>query len=121
MYPGVSDVPRPDYYRYLPSYFDDDPDKYAWAVDGWRYNSNVQHINWDRLYDVNRNSTFDEGIDYNPAIDISNASRSKYILEERRTDQNDINVTGQVTKTFGSIFPLEQDRILQDSQGPARR
>ena len=96
--------PRPDYYRYLPSYFDDDPDKYAWAVDGWRYNSNVQHINWDRLYDVNRNSTFDEGIDYNPAIDISNASRSKYILEERRTDQNDINVTGQVTKTFGSIL-----------------
>ena len=53
---------------------------------------------------MNRNSTFDEGIDYNPAIDVTNASRSKYILEERRTDQNDINVTGQVTKTFGSIL-----------------
>ena len=113
--------PRPDYYRYLPSYFDgtyydpslqdwtvnpryDDPFQQAWAEEGWKYNSNVQHINWDRLYDVNRNSTFDEGIDYNPSIDIANATRSKYILEERRTDQNDINVTGQVTKNFGSIL-----------------
>ena len=96
--------PRPDYYRYLPSYFEDDPSKYAWAVDGWTYDSNVQHINWDRLYDVNRNSYFDEGIDYNPSIDAANTTRSKYILEERRTDQNDININAQVTKSFGSIL-----------------
>ena len=88
----------------LPSYFEDDPSKYAWAVDGWTYDSNVQHINWDRLYDVNRNSYFDEGIDYNPSIDAANTTRSKYILEERRTDQNDININAQVTKSFGSIL-----------------
>ncbi|HIZ87963.1 MAG TPA: TonB-dependent receptor [Candidatus Coprenecus pullistercoris] len=112
--------PRPDYYKYLPSNFEGsyydpvgqmwshnsyyDPAKQAWAEDGWRYNSNVAHINWDRLYDVNRNSYFDEGIDYNPSIDVANAHRSKYILEERRTDQNDVNVNAQVTKNFGSIL-----------------
>ena len=53
---------------------------------------------------MNRNSTFDEGIDYNPSIDVANARRSKYILEERRTDQNDVNVNAQVTKNFGSIL-----------------
>lgn len=96
--------PRPDYYRYLPSYFDDDPNKYNWALEGWMTDDAVRHINWDRLYEVNRNSYFDEGVDYNPDIDAANTTRSKYILEERRTDQNDINANLQVIKQFGSFL-----------------
>ena len=80
--------PRPDYYRNLPSYFyNEDPDydrknytKYEWAYDMWTDRSgeftNYQHLNWDKLYNVNYSSA--EG-------------RSKYIIEERRVDQNDIN------------------------------
>jgi len=76
--------PRPDYYRNLPSYFwMDDPDygrqnsekaawaKYAWTEDIPQYT----HLNWDRLYNVN----------------YANEGRSKYVIEERRVDQNDIN------------------------------
>ena len=76
--------PRPDYYRNLPSYFwMDDPDygrqnsekaawaKYAWTEDIPQYT----HLNWDRLYNVN----------------YVNEGRSKYVIEERRVDQNDIN------------------------------
>ena len=81
--------PRPDYYRNLPSYFYmDDSDynrsnegKYNWATESWtNHNSdyyNYQHLNWDRLYNVNYNSA---------------DGRSKYAQEERHVDQNDLNL-----------------------------
>ncbi len=80
--------PRPDYYRNLPSYAyieDDDynrvnEDKANWLTYAWTNRSeafrNYQHLNWDRLYNVNYNNP--EG-------------RSKYALEERHVDQNDLN------------------------------
>ncbi len=81
--------PRPDYYRNLPSYFymdDDDYNrvnegKYNWAKESWTNHSkdyaNYQHLDWDRLYNVNYNS---EG------------GRSKYVQEERHVDQRDLNL-----------------------------
>ncbi len=80
--------PRPDYYRNLPSYFYmDNTDynrqnyaKYAWAKDAWESDlSSTTHLNWDRLYAVNSLN----------ATDADN--RSKYVIEERRVDQNDLN------------------------------
>lgn len=80
--------PRPDYYRNLPSYFFmDNTDynrlnysKYMWAKEQWEQDiPSITHINWDRLYAVNAmNSTAD-------------GNRSKYVIEERRTDQQDLN------------------------------
>ena len=79
--------PRPDYYRNLPSYYymeDEDynrvnQDKYDWTYYAWTHRgpeyNNYQHLNWDRLYNVNYNNP--EG-------------RSKYALEERHVDQNDL-------------------------------
>ena len=81
--------PRPDYYRNLPSYFlMDNQDynrinvqKYMWAKDSWEQNvKTITQVNWDRLYDVNRHNSTAEGL------------RSKYIQEERRVDQKDLNV-----------------------------
>ena len=84
--------PRPDYYRNLPSYsyFEDEDynrsndEKAAWAAEMWnptyaKSYANYQHLNWDRLYNVNYN---------NPD------GRSKYALEERHVDQNDLNFAG---------------------------
>lgn len=85
--------PRPDYYRNLPSYFynenpnygRDNYDKFAWTQEMWNPSfsdyANYQHINWDRLYNVNYNSA---------------DGRSKYIIEERRVDQNDVNISADV-------------------------
>jgi len=78
--------PRPDYYRNLPSYFyDENPDlnrnnymKKAWAEEVWSNASaypNLTHIDWDRIYNMNR---------------LQNG-RSKYVQQERRTDQRDFN------------------------------
>ena len=95
--------PRPDYYRNLPSYFymdDEDYDrqnytKYAWAKEMWTDRSgeydNYQHLNWDRLYNVNYNSA---------------GGRSKYALEERRVDQNDVNIAANVKWRASDWFTL---------------
>ena len=96
--------PRPDYYRNLPSYYYmEDPDygrgnyeKYSWAQYAWQENiPEYAHLNWDRLYNVNWNSYDSEGL-----------RRSKYIIEERRVDQNDINLGANVKWDAAKWFTL---------------
>ena len=96
--------PRPDYYRNLPSYFYmDDPDydrrneeKAAWAYDAWTQNyPEYTHLNWDRLYNVNYNN-----------FDADGLRRSKYVIEERRVDQNDVNVGANVKWNATKWFTL---------------
>ncbi|MBR4660317.1 MAG: carboxypeptidase regulatory-like domain-containing protein [Bacteroidales bacterium] len=95
--------PRPDYYRNLPSYAymeDDDygrlnREKYDWAYEMWSqhgapYNK-YQHIDWDHLYEVNR---------------ISPGGRSKYTVEERHVDHNDINIAAHFYKRFSNRYML---------------
>ena len=95
--------PRPDYYRNLPSYFFmDNTDynrlnysKYMWAKEQWEQNiPSITHINWDRLYAVNAmNSTAD-------------GNRSKYVIEERRTDQQDLNFAANAKWSPVNCFTL---------------
>lgn len=102
--------PRPDYYRNLPSYsYIEDEDynrrndeKAAWAAEMWNpaisAYSNYQHINWDRLYNVNMNTT---------------DGRSKYAVEERHKDQNDLNFAGSVKWTPSEKFKLNAGYALR--------
>lgn len=95
--------PRPDYYRNLPSYFFmDNTDynrlnysKYMWAREQWEQDiPSITHINWDRLYAVNAmNSTAD-------------GNRSKYVIEERRTDQQDLNFAANAKWSPVNYFTL---------------
>ena len=95
--------PRPDYYRNLPSYFFmDNTDynrlnysKYMWAKEQWEQDiPSITHINWDRLYAVNAmNSTADD-------------NRSKYVIEERRTDQQDLNFAANAKWSPVNCFTL---------------
>lgn len=95
--------PRPDYYRYLPSYYRSDdesknnPYLAAYVTEGWKSNWDVRQINWDRLYDVNYNSVLNPDREYwgNPEI-AEGTTRSKYVLEERHTDQKDFNAKVQL-------------------------
>ena len=96
--------PRPDYYRNLPSYYwMDDPDynrlngeKAAWAYDAWTQDiPEYTHLNWDRLYNVNYNN-----------LDADGARRSKYVIEERRVDQNDLNFGANVKWMASKAFTL---------------
>lgn len=81
--------PRPDYYRYLPSYIDNEQ---ASAVEALlRTNEEARQIDWHSLYNANRASTETiknvDGIDGNDVTGL----RARYIVEERRYDSERLN------------------------------
>ncbi|MFI3293820.1 MAG: TonB-dependent receptor [Rikenellaceae bacterium] len=89
--------PRPDYYRYLPSY-DACPNP-AWVAEYWKNNTdNTRYIDLDRLYNINsigeENATYGEG------------HRSSYIIEERHADQLDYNFNTRFAHTFKNSTEL---------------
>lgn len=93
--------PRPDYYRYLPSYYED-PETAAMVADLWRNDPSVSQINWDRLYEVNYAQK---------AI----GKQSKYILEDRRNDVNDFNLSSVLNQTFTDNIKLNAGLRFRNS------
>lgn len=83
--------PRPDYYRYLPSYvaptaepgtpqYDYQKNVYDFVADQWRTNQNVSQINWDAIYYANVMNS--QSFDRNPDL----LGQSSYILSARHTN-----------------------------------
>lgn len=90
--------PRPDYYRYLPSYFALDKNYVgaAWQQVYWQANyQNIRHFDWEQMYQTNynQNDPLDEQI-YGPG------RRSNYMVEERHTDQLDWNLAASFSHIF---------------------
>ena len=84
--------PRPDYYRYLPSYYQGTTTG-AWLEEAWLSNTdNIRHINWNNLYMINRNQPV------NP--NYGDGHRSINMVEERHTDQMDWNFYTQFSHLF---------------------
>ena len=95
--------PRPDYYRNLPSYYFMEEDDYNrmngmkadWAREVWQKDlPQYAHVNWDRLYAVNKLNVED------------GERRSKYALQERRVDQQDLNFAFNFKWRPSRIFTL---------------
>lgn len=92
--------PRPDYYRYLPSYYaQTDPSQAATLTDAWQNDPNTSQVNWDRLHNANYKNLY--------TVDNANGSgqqevgnRSKYILEESRRDEMSIGFHSHLTHNF---------------------
>ena len=83
--------PRPDYYKYLPSYYaptadpgtalyDHQAATYDFVVNQWRNNQNVSQINWDAIYYANKMNS--ESFDRDPSL----LGQSSYILSARHTN-----------------------------------
>ena len=71
--------PRPDYYRYLPSYFDDDDTK-ALYTEKWRTDDTFRQIDWAGLYQTNYLN--------NLQADETGVSKgATYIIEKRHSNQ----------------------------------
>ena len=92
--------PRPDYYRYLPSYqlIDTliDPAVAQAIASNWQNDVNTSQINWDHLYDVNR-------------LANSTGAQANYVIEERRNDQSQIS--------FNSLLNFEKSDHLMITGG----
>ncbi|OYU55614.1 MAG: hypothetical protein CFE25_11940 [Chitinophagaceae bacterium BSSC1] len=77
--------PRPDYYRYLPSYQTDPVLKEA-TTQALQNNIDLRQLNWHRFYQINENS-FDQIINANGIIgNTVSGKRASYILENRHQD-----------------------------------
>lgn len=98
--------PRPDYYRYLPSY------TRTWAsttdaaqadqlYQDMKNDINLRQINWQNLYNVNRSSYMT--INNADGIAGNNVSglRSRYIIEERVINTQRINANTVINTKFG--------------------
>ena len=71
--------PRPDYYRYLPSYFDDEDTK-ALYTEKWRTDDSFRQIDWAGLYQTNYLN--------NLQADETGVSKgATYIIEKRHSNQ----------------------------------
>ncbi len=94
--------PRPDYYRYLPSYqlYRNNPDKAAVAYDNWFYNvDQTRHIDFDAMYNVNYN-----GIQEPETYGAGH--RANYMIEERHADQLDFNFMANIEHAFDANSSL---------------
>lgn len=82
--------PRPDYYRYLPSYYADTEDSYEYYVNEWRSKDpSKTQIDWDKLYFRNRVQV------------MQGDSAALYDVEERRSDLYEATLNSTLNKRFG--------------------
>ena len=73
--------PNPTYYRYLPSYYEDDPEQFELYTQGWRDGS-LRQIRWDDLYQVNYLNNIQ-----NETLPDAEKKGSSYIMENRISNQ----------------------------------
>lgn len=94
--PGYND-PRPDYYRFLPSYWESENETlYNMITDAWLNDENFRQLNWDYFYFANNKNLYTvedaEGISGNNLT----GNRSKYMIEDRRSDHSRIDFSSDM-------------------------
>ena len=80
--------PRPDYYRYFPSFFANDPVNFERYTQLWQNDENFRQLNWDLMYQYNMKNLFtQQNVDGIAGNNIE-GNRSQFIIEDRRNDRN---------------------------------
>ena len=119
--------PRPEYYRYLPSYIED-PFQKQLVTEILQNDEAARQIDWDYMYRVNYNSF--ETVENANGIEGNTVSglRSKYILEDRRFDSKELNfntvlqyfLTDRITLNSGmgyQIYQGDYHKVVEDLLG----
>ncbi len=128
--------PRPDYYRYLPSYYmpslsvngQNDPMMAARLTSEWQNDVNRRQINWDQLYFANGKNLYTVQNANGIAGNNVTGNRSKYILEEQRADPTRIGINSVYDKalannvhvTYGASFHRQKThyfKVIDDLLG----
>lgn len=96
--------PNPTYYRYLPSYYEDDSEMYDLYYDLWRNNESFRQIKWDDLYQINYlNNVQNEGL----AADSPDRKGSSYIMENRINHQLNAMFNTYINTRINSVLSLQ--------------
>lgn len=88
--------PRPDYYRYLPSYYSEHPEEYALYVDKWTNDESQRQIDWDNLYHTNY-----------LAKEFGGQPSSTYILEKRHSNQVNYQFNSTLNTRLNEVMTLQ--------------
>lgn len=92
--------PRPDYYRYLPSYFDVNSEAFDVYYDRWHNESEYTQIRWDDLYQTNYLN--------NQEADQTGVEKgSTYILEKRHSNQSSFTLSSVLNKRFSNQLTMQ--------------
>jgi hypothetical protein len=94
--------PRPDYYRYLPSYQTLQGSK-DFIADEWRNDVNKRQIDWDKLYNVNYTQN-------------RSGLQAKYIVEDRRNDVNDFSFSSILNYKISNPVKLTAGIVARNSK-----
>lgn len=98
--------PRPDYYRYLPSYYRyENTGFYDDRVNAWQ-NDNTRQIDWDQLYFANGKNLYSVQNANGELGNTITGLRSKYIVEEVRADPTRIGVNTNWNKDLNETTHL---------------
>ena len=92
--------PRPDYYRYLPSYYGVNTEAFDVYYDRWHSESEYTQIRWDNLYQTNylNNQIADEtGVE----------KGSTYALEKRHSNQSSFTLSSVLNKRFSHQLSMQ--------------
>jgi hypothetical protein len=113
--------PRPDYYRYLPSY-QLDPAFASQVLNAMKNDVNLRQVNWDKLYNTNYGSyTTIKNVNGIAGNDVS-GKRSNYILEDRiiNTDRINFNtvlntsVASNIDFTAGASYQFQRNHYYKE-------
>lgn len=97
--------PRPDYYRYLPSYQLGDALQQQ-VLQAMQNDINKRQVNWQGLYEVNRNSFSIIQNANGIAGNTVSGKRSRYIQEERIIDTRRLNFNSVFNTSIGNHTEL---------------
>ena len=97
--------PNPTYYRYLPSYYDDDKDseEYKLYDELWRSkNPSFTQINWDNLYQINYLNN-----QQNLTLPADQQKGSSYIVENRHSNEFQFMFNSYINHRLNDHFALQ--------------
>ncbi len=94
--------PKPNYYRYLPSYFYSQGDTAAGdeIKTQWTNDVNTRQINWDKMIQMNQQNLYalpGEGV-------VTNQTRARYMVENRIEDLKNLGFNTVYNRRFDQLF-----------------
>ncbi|MEZ4922835.1 MAG: Plug domain-containing protein [Crocinitomicaceae bacterium] len=98
--------PRPDYYKYLPSYYYDknDPDNARILENAWiNGNTDFTQINWDQLYRANDNNLYTQEDADGQAGNNQTGKRAKYVMENQWSNELSISFASVLNKNIDKL------------------
>ena len=107
--------PRPDYYRYLPSYYSDQADRERIAS-GWS-DPLVRQINWHHFYFANRKNLAQIDDAYGILGNSIDGARSKYIVEDRRDDLSQYQFNSILNHKYNDDLKISGGVMVNMSKG----